>query len=443
MSEIGMKAEAATWWRSRMDLDPGNRDAVSCALKYAETMKSNEALRFLMQRFETSTAHQGIYAAQIADLNFKAGDFASMEKILTASHARTEKNPFQSYGMSEWPARGWLEAARNSKEMPDETKTRVYRMIRDLKAGRLSAEAGMLLIPSEPDDLGRLLKTQKLILMADPHHESWDRLFPFAQAAMAREDYTLAAAIINGLLNSIRSVGEKQMADARTLLRKAYGKMGSLSVDIPADSPIAPLLQIVLHLRLGETELAEKAYYQNKELFDAHRAELPVELLLFGAETHIAQGTPEDHERAEEILRGWLVQFGGAENVDAREKARIQLLLARNYQSAKQYDIARAEFTTVLNIHKDQPEAIQAKFGIGETYMAQKVYDQASEIFTDLAENPVPSVAVRANFLLGILSLRQDDNDGARRIFLSVLENTPDSELANETLYNLAEVYGI
>jgi TolA-binding protein len=443
MSEIGMKVEAATWWRSRMDLDPGNRDAVSCALKYADTMKTNEVLRFLMQRFETSTDHQGIYAAQIADLNFKAGDFASMEKILTASHARTEKNPFQSSSMSEWPARGWLEAARNSKEMPDETKTRVYRMIRDIKAGRLSAEAGMLLIPSEPHDLGRLLKTQKLILMAEPHHESWDRLFPFAQTAMAREDYTLAAAIINGLLNSIRSVGEKQMADARTLLRKAYGKMGSLSADIPADSPIAPLLQIVLHLRLGETELAEKAYYQNKELFDAHRAELPVELLLFGAETHIAQGTPEDHERAEEILRGWLMKFGGAENVDVREKARIQLLLARNYQSAKQYDIARAEFTTVLNIHKDQPEAIEAKFGIGETYMAQKVYDQASEIFTDLAENPVPSVAVRANFLLGILSLRQDDNDGARRIFLSVLDNTPDSELANETLYNLAEVYGI
>lgn len=443
MSEIGMKAEAATWWRSRMDLDPRNRDAVLCALKYASTMKASEAERFLMQRFQTSADHQGAYAAQIADLNFKAGDFASMEKILTASHSRNEKNFFQSSGIGEWPARGWLEAARNSKEMPNETKNRVYRMIRNLKAGRLSAEAGMLLVHSEPHDLGRLLNTQKLILMADPHHESWNRLFPFAQAAMAREDYTLAAAIMNGLLHSIRSVGENQMADARTLLRKAYEKMGSLSADIPADSPIAPLLQIVLHLRLGEVELAEKAYYQNMELFDAHRAELPVELLLFGAETHIAQGTPKDHERAEEILRGWLVKFGEAENTDARDKAKIQLLLANHYQRAKQYDIARAEFTTVLNAHKDQPEALEAKFGIGETFMAQKVYDQASEIFTDLAENPAPSVAIRANFMLGILSLRQDDNDGARRIFLSVLENTPDSDLANETLYNLAEVYGI
>ena len=443
LSELGMKTEAAAWWRSRMDLDASNRDAVSCALKVAGTMAPAEARAFLMRRYEAATDHQDVYAAEIANLDFKGGNYAAMEKILTASHERDGKNPFQSSGMGEWPARGWLESARNSKEMPDDAKTRVFRMIRDLEMGRLSAEAGMLLISPEKRDLARLLETQKLILMADAHHESWTRLYPFAQAAMAREDYTLAAAILNGLLNSIRSVGENHMADARTLLRKAYGKMGSLSADIPADSPIAPLLQIVLHLRLGETELAEEAYYANKALFDTHRAELPVELLLFAAETHIAQGTPEDHTRAEEILRGWLVKFGEAENVDARDKARIQLLLARNYQRASQFDIARAEFTTVLNIHKDQPEAQEARFGIGETYMAQKVYDQASEIFTDLAENPVPAVAIRANFLLGVLALRQDDNEGARRIFLSVLENAPDAELANETLYNLAEVYGI
>ena len=443
LSELGMKAEAATWWRSRMDLDPSKLESFACALKVAGTMKPADGRVFLMQRFEANSDFKGAYAAEIANLDFQGSNFAAMEKILSASRKHELSEPFQPSSMGEWPARGWLEAARNSKEMPDESKTRLFGILRELKIGRLSAEAGMLLISPEKRDLARLLETQKLILIADAHHESWARLYPFAQAAMAREDYTLAATILNGLLNSIRAVGENEMADARTLLRKAYGKMGSLSADIPEDSPIAPLLQIVLHLRLGETELAEQAYYTNKGLFDAHRAELPVELLLFGAETHIAQGTPEDHERAEEILRGWLVKFGEAENVDARDKARIQLLLARNYQRASQYDIARAEFTTVLNIHKDQPEALEARFGIGETYMAQKVYDQATELFTDLAESPVPSIAIRANFLLGVLALRQDDNEGARRIFLSVLENSPDAELANETLYNLAEVYGI
>ncbi len=345
--------------------------------------------------------------------------------------------------MGEWPARGWLEEARNAKDWKADRKNQVFTIVRDLRLGRVSTEAGMELLADEPRNIDRLLHTQKLILMADPHYESWKRIFPFAQSAMAREDDPLAAAILNGLLNSIRSVGEAEMNEARTMLRKTYARMGSLSADIPSDSPIAPLLQIILHLRLGETELAEKAYEQNMKLFDAHRAELPVELILFAAETHISQGTPQDHERAEDILRGWLIKFGSAENVDTRDKARIQLLLAKNYQRAGQYDIARAEFTTVLNLYKDQPETVNARFGIGETYMAQKVYDQALELFTDLAESPIPAISIRANFLRGVVALRQDDNEEARKIFLSVLENAPDADLANETLFNLAEVYGI
>jgi TolA-binding protein len=443
MSEIGMKAEAIAWWRSRMDLDPTNRDGMSCALRVANSMEAAQAKGFLAKRLDAVTANQGVYAAAIADIDFKSGDFASMAKVLSKSRTTADANPFLEWGMGEWPARNWLEAARNAKEMPDADRKQVYRIIRDLRLGRLSAEAGMLLIEDEKHDLARLLHTQELILMCEPHHESWERLYPFAQTALAKEDPSLSATILNGLVNSIRSVGGAQMEDARTMLRKAYGEMGGISADIPADSPIAPLLQIVLHLRLGETELAEEAYYKNKGLFDAHRNELPVELLLFGAGIHIAQGTPADHERAEDILRGWMMKFGEAENVDTRDKARVQLLLARNYQRALQFDIARAEFTTVLNTYKDQPEAIEARFGIGETYMAQKVYDQASELFTELAESPVPAISIRANFLLGVLALRQEDNESARRIFLSVLENSPDADLANETLYNLAEVYGI
>ncbi len=366
-----------------------------------------------------------------------------MESILADSRKRADARPFQPWGMDEWPARGWLETARNTAEWPEDSRKRVFKIVRDLRLGRLSAEAGILLLEEAPRDMNRLLAAQELILMAEPHHESWKRLYPFAQAAIAREDHALGSVILNGLLNSIRSVGEAELTAARTLLRKAYGKMGSLSADIPADSPIAPLLQIVLHLRLGENDLAEQAYMDNRELFDAHRNDLPVELLLFGANTHISLGTPEDHERAEDILRGWMMKFGEAENVDIRDKARIQLLLAKNYQRASQYDISRAEFTTVLNVYKDQPEAIEARFGIGETYIAQKVYEQAAELFNELAESPVPAIRIRANFLLGVLSLRQDNNQEARRIFLTVLESAPDAELANETLYNLAEVYGV
>lgn len=443
LSELGMKNQAVAWWKSHMDLTPNSRESVSCALRVASTMEEGPAISFLKTRFKAASDHHGSYAAEIANRYFRANQLDDMAAILEESRTRADKKPFRSWGMGEWPARSWLDTARNEKEWSAEKKKRIYTMVRDLRVGRVSSEAGLALLADTPPSLDRLLAAQKLIAQADRHYESWRRIFPYAQAAFARKDHALGIAILNGLLNTIRSVGKNEISTARNLLRKAYSDTGTLGADIPADSPIAPLLQIILHRRMGDEDLAEQAYYKNKGLFDKHRNELPVELLLFGAEIHIAQGTPEDHERAEDILRGWMVKFGESEKVDIRDKSRMQLLLARNYQRASQYDIARAEFTTVLNLYKDQPEATEARFGIGETYMAQRVYDQATEIFTDLSGHPNPAISLRANFLRGVLAIRQEDNEQARKIFLAVLEQAPDTELANETLFNLAEVYGI
>lgn len=445
MNELGMKTEAINWWKSHMDIDPNNLEYVSCARRYASTLKPADTQRFLQSRATTNKYHHGIYTADLANIYFRAGKIDAMDALLKNSRKRADQHPLRPWGMGEWPARSWIETARNanSKDWTEEKKNRVYRIVRDLRLGRISSEAGIELIDTKPKSMDRLLYAQKLIQQAGQHHESWRRIYPHAQAAIARADLPLAITILNGLLNTVRSVGNSETTAARDLLRNAYGKMGSLSSDIPADSPIAPLLQIILHLRLGEDNLAEQSYYTNQQLFDKHRHEIPVELLLFAANTHIAQGTKKDHERAEDILRGWIIKFSESKNIDARDKSRVQLLLARNYQRAKQFDIARAEFTTVLNIYKDQPEAIEARFGIGETYMAQRVYDQAEALFADLAKNLNPAIAIRASFLQGVLAIRQDDIQNARKIFLTVLENAPDDTLANETLYNLAEVYGI
>lgn len=51
------------------------------------------------------------------------------------------------------------------------------------------------------------------------------------------------------------------------------------------------------------------------------------------------------------------------------------------------YDIARSEFTTVVNRYAKTPQAIEGEFGIGETYLAQKVYDQAEAVFEKLARS--------------------------------------------------------
>ena len=74
--------------------------------------------------------------------------------------------------------------------------------------------------------------------------------------------------------------------------------------------------------------------------------------------------------------------------------------------------------------------------------MAQKVYEQAETIFDKLATSQDRDVVIRAEFLRGVLANRRGDREQAREIFRAVLDRVPDVELANQALYNLAEVYG-
>ncbi|MEM7395814.1 MAG: tetratricopeptide repeat protein, partial [Verrucomicrobiota bacterium] len=141
--------------------------------------------------------------------------------------------------------------------------------------------------------------------------------------------------------------------------------------------------------------------------------------------------------------RAWIIKNNESTEHDAAEKAKIQLMLGRNYFKAGRYEVARSEFNTVKNQYPDTEEAIEAEFGIGESFMAQKVFDKAEEIFSELANSRHRTIMVRAEFLRGVLANRRGDRDEARGIFRSVLERVPEVELANQTLYQLAEVYGI
>ena len=73
--------------------------------------------------------------------------------------------------------------------------------------------------------------------------------------------------------------------------------------------------------------------------------------------------------------------------------------------------------------------------------MAQKV-SQAAATFEKLASSQDRDVVIRAEFLRGVLANRRGDRDEARDIFRAVLDRVPNVELANQALFNLAEVYG-
>lgn len=438
-----LKDEARRWWSQQYKLNPSDHGAADCLVNESRILEPDAAIDLLKPAIARPDAVHGPLTTTLADRLFHQGDFAEFKLLLDQTRHRADQQPFREWHVGEWPARGWLEHTAKSADMEDSDKAIVYRAIFDLRLGRVSAEAGVLWAGLREPSWQRITETQRAMRMSDRHHDAWQRLYPRASSAILRRDMTLAAAILNGLIHSVGGVDEKEMDKARARLRTAYAKMGSLGTDIPEDSPVAPLLDIVLHLRLGDMQAAEQSYFQRRGLFDKHITELPIELLLFAAETHVDLGGEEDHQRAEDLLRGWLIKNGESEQVAASDKAKVQLLLAKNYLASQSYDVARSEYTTLINLYPDEAEVIDAKFGIGETYMAQGIEDQAEEIFTELATSSEPRVVIRADFMRGLLAIRRDEPEEARNILLGVLEKVPEIELADSTLYHLAEVYGI
>ena len=102
-----------------MDLDPNNHEYVSCARRVASTLEPAAALKFLQSRATADTDRHGTYAAELGNLLFRADNLDAMETVLKKSRARADRDPFRPWGMGEWPARTWLETARNAKANED------------------------------------------------------------------------------------------------------------------------------------------------------------------------------------------------------------------------------------------------------------------------------------------------------------------------------------
>jgi TolA-binding protein len=290
--------------------------------------------------------------------------------------------------------------------------------------------------------LQRLLDYRRSTQWLQFHGGQFDRGMRFAQEAVGRKQYMEAAVLLTGMLNSTKSLDEGRQKAARSLIARCYSQIGAVGLTIDETSPYASLMQAAMYLRLGDEQLAIDAYLDNVKMFDQYLSELPTDLILFVAEHLIAASGQENHDHVEEMLRGWIVKNSESRQIEDTEKADFQLLLAENYFKAQRYDVARSEFTTVINRYGTTTQATEAQFGIGETFMAQKVYDQAERIFEQLASSTELRIVIRAEFLRGVLAFRRGDHDDARDIFGSVLERVPDIDLANQTLFNLAEIFG-
>jgi len=441
-----LQNEAVAYWQSHVDLDRSNVDCRHCAERLLARIEGAPRIPFLQKLVTTPSDYHGTYSMWLAGEFLKAGNLDAFVQTLQASRKSQDERPFRNWGMEDAPVQAWIDRYRNDKEATPEQKQRVFTAARDLRVLRCSATATLALLELVPaatqKPIPRLLAYQAATRLVYDSSYDWDRLRPYVDAALLRKDYISAATLLSGMLSNISGVDVTRKQSGREMVAQSYSRMGAVGLTIDSDSPIAPLLQAALYLRLGDEKIAYDAYLANKALFDEHRNEVPVDLLLFVCESHMAAGGDDNYDRVEDLLRSWVVKHSESKQFDNKTKAKVQLLLASNFAKAHRFDIARSEFTTVLNRYPDTPQALEAEFGIGETFMEQKVFDQAELVFDKLANSRDADVVVRAQFLRGVLAYRRGDRDEAREIFRGVLERVPDIELANRALFSLAEVFG-
>jgi TolA-binding protein len=442
----GMEQEATTYWTTYVAHDRNNSESRECASRLLARKEGAARLAFMQELLKHDTDFHGRYASWLADHYFKAGDLDNFAKVLTDTRRRQNDRPFRAWDIDTNTAVAWVAAIRADKESTDANRRKVYDAVAQLKLTSGSAAASLARLEITPADqqsaMARLLVYAGASKIAIDNHQGWDAMMSYVQAALTRRDYIAAATMATGMLNNIYAVDEGRRKTGRDVVTQCYARIGRVGLTIDEDSPIAPLLKAALYLRLGDTNLAFDAYLENKALFDKHRDQLPVDLIGFVTNRLIAAGGDDNHDYVEEVLRGWLVKNSESAQIDTAAKARVQFLLGRNYFKARRFDLARNEFTTTVNRYPGTTEAIESQFGIGETFMAQKVFDQAEAVFDKLARTRDTDVVVRAEFLRGVLAFRRGDRDDARDIFRGVLDRVPNVELANQALFHLAEVYG-
>jgi len=445
LERLELPSEAQSYWSTHVATDRSNTESRECATRLLRTLSAEAKGPFIESLLKEETPFQGRYATWLAQHFLENGDFDSFVKTLKRSRLEHEKDPLRPWDLDMGVVSGWVAASRANTEATEPEKTRVFEAVRDLGYGTPSAIASLAILeltPSKGSKMDSVLAYQHNTRLIDNDWNGWDALFPYSQAALTRRDYLHAATVASGILSNLPRVDERRLKAARDIVTQCYARMGSIGLTIDEDSPIAPLLQAALYLRLGDDKLAYATYDEHRNLFNEHRNELPVDLITFVCGQRIAAGGDANHDFVEDVLRGWLVANSESAQVDNDAKAEIQLLLANNYYKASRYDVARSEYTTTINRYPDTKQAVDAKFGIGESFMSQKVYEQAELVFEELARNPEMDIVVRAEFLRGVLAFRRGDHDDARDIFRSVLERVPNVELANQALFNLSEVYG-
>ena len=263
----------------------------------------------------------------------------------------------------------------------------------------------------------------------------WERIVWLGKQKMARHRMEEAGAIYRTLLATFSGYDQKQR-DALTLtMNRAFAQTKTVFI-VDAKLPYARFLRAAFIAERGDHAAAFQAYERNKKLFDNYLDRLPADYVgLVGRMLTLNRRYKESLS----ILRGYLRRRGGGPN----EMALIQSLIADNYFQNERYQLARLEYETVAKDPRfaSYQKVIDARFRIGECYMMQKAFDKASETFDELARSRDEHIAIRGDFMKGVLLSEMGERDEALTQFLRVMEVRPTADMANVTLFRLGELY--
>ena len=210
MYKHGLKDEGVAYWKMTIASDPTSSYGPSAAMKLADTLPPAERTKFLEEQLARKTNFHGMFASVLANDALKANDIAAFEKILTANRQTQNERPLRPWNFDSNTASSWVDTWRANRQTKPEDKLRVFNAVKNLDFSRASAIAKLAILELEPQDkvkpLERLLAYQSATVLPAPDSgtTAWDRMLPYAQAAMVRKDYEAAASLLTGMLANIR-----------------------------------------------------------------------------------------------------------------------------------------------------------------------------------------------------------------------------------------------
>lgn len=283
-----------------------------------------------------------------------------------------------------------------------------------------------------------ILMAREIVFTHQTHNHSYSLGLNAAVNLNEAGRYEEAAALVKHLNETHRSGHPNDRARANSLLTQSLMASGG-GIDVIDDSlPWADLLRGDMLCSMGEEDLAYARFRANREIFQEHRARLSPEYIRLIAERELATRDTED---IIDMVRGYLIAVSDSPDVPDEGRALLQNFIGECYQRTRQYDLARHEYQTTINLYSETAPANEARFRIAESFLTQGIFDRADEQLAELLESEDRDVIVRATLMRGVVLHAQGRHDESMTQFQTALDMEPPQRIADELFYRLGEVY--